>query len=1050
MNRQRQQSAGFVLATVLVLLLVVAAGALLLVEGGSTDTALADRTQQGLEADYVAQSALQHALAVANASSCGGYGLSSGMLGGNSYGATFSPTDGSPVTVTATATTAAGIQRTLVRTTEPVFQQMVSTTLSPTADSFIEGEDGHHDHNKATDRHLRTNSGADKIDRSLLQFDLSAIPTGSKILGATLRLYLDRSDGSDSLVEAFALTEAWVESEVTWNQATDTRNWTGGDFASTVYGSYMADGMGWKTMDLTLLAQRWVDQPTANHGVILSSPSASGDNKKEYVSSDDADASLHPSLIISYACECGVVCGGSTSNGPFAHWKLDDSSGGKAVDSIGDRNGELFNGPTWIEAGKVDGALSFDGNDDYVEVPHDDALPFTSEFSVALWARTNGAFTSQRLLSKEPTGSNDGFWLALQAGYLFVGVGGDIHTPPDAVVPDEWHHIAVTFSDDADRLVIYLDGAVVLDETVTATIAANTASLIMGSNWEGKTFAGPIDDVRIYDRELPAVEVAELAGVVPGELAHWPMDEASEFTANDVVGNHHGFLVEGAAWDKGYSGSGIRFSTAKDAVVVPHQNSLTFTDALTVSAWVMSDGFGGYDLVLSKGNGAPSINYYFGTLEDEMLFGFQGASSGQFTTSNLDLATGTWHHIAASFDAATDEVVLFHNGTVVAKGTSTAELPGNESNLYIGSSGGGSNWNGVLDDVRLFNVALSEGNVAELAAGGGGSPGGGAAPYVETYAQITPTVSGAWAVQDLSAFGVPANAVVEIAIVNDDIGNQRIGGVRAVGSTLERRMDLQEAEPGGRDVVVLHVQADAQSRIEYYAQRTDDIYFVLLGYWTVGAYQEGWATFESNVSNSWTRIDLSPYGAPGNAVVEIAIQNRSTNSQLIGGVRGPGTPADRHFNIHEAEGGGADLLSLYANADADGVIEVFSQASRAPSFHYAGYWSEPPGNYVEHHRRLGSPASASTWQSLDLSGIGSGRFVPQIVLANASTSREAEMGLRSSDGVGQRTLLLHEAEGGGYDLATMSIYYDDSTTVEWFSDRPSDHEFWLSGWWVLD
>jgi len=54
--------------------------------------------------------------------------------------------------------------------------------------------------------------------------------------------------------------------------------------------------------------------------------------------------------------------------GLFAHWKFVDGSGGTAVDSAGTNNGILNGEPTWTN-GRIEGALSFDGVDDYVAAP---------------------------------------------------------------------------------------------------------------------------------------------------------------------------------------------------------------------------------------------------------------------------------------------------------------------------------------------------------------------------------------------------------------------------------------------------------------------------------------------------------------------------------------------------------------------------------------------------------------------------------------------------------------------------------------------------------
>ncbi len=59
-------------------------------------------------------------------------------------------------------------------------------------------------------------------------------------------------------------------------------------------------------------------------------------------------------------------------------------------------------------------------------------------------------------------------------------------------------------------------------------------------------------------------------------------------------------------------------------------------------------------------------------------------------------------------------------------------------------------------------------------------------------------------------------------------------GVRAVGSSLDRYINLHEPESGGEDVVTLHVKADASSRIQWYHSRPADAHrFYLMGWWVL-------------------------------------------------------------------------------------------------------------------------------------------------------------------------------------------------------------------------
>ena len=117
-----------------------------------------------------------------------------------------------------------------------------------------------------------------------------------------------------------------------------------------------------------------------------------------------------------------------------------------------------------------------------------------------------------------------------------------------------------------------------------------------------------------------------------------------------------------------------------------------------------------------------------------------------------------------------------------------------------------------------------------------------------------------WVVRSLSSFGVPANAVVEVAVIIDSSGSQKWGGVRAVGSSLDRRFLLHESEGGGRDAVVIHVQANGSSEIEYFADQTSDVYFALLGYWNGGTYVERFDRFSAGSGGSWQDRNLGSYG----------------------------------------------------------------------------------------------------------------------------------------------------------------------------------------------
>ena len=94
----------------------------------------------------------------------------------------------------------------------------------------------------------------------------------------------------------------------------------------------------------------------------------------------------------------------SSTTGPIAHWKLDETSGTTASDSAGTYSGTLTNGPVWT-TGKINNALSFDGTDDYVTAGTGPTLANQS-FTVSAWAKRNTTGTDDWLFTQGSAATN--------------------------------------------------------------------------------------------------------------------------------------------------------------------------------------------------------------------------------------------------------------------------------------------------------------------------------------------------------------------------------------------------------------------------------------------------------------------------------------------------------------------------------------------------------------------------------------------------------------------------------------------------------------------
>lgn len=213
------------------------------------------------------------------------------------------------------------------------------------------------------------------------------------------------------------------------------------------------------------------------------------------------------------------------SSGLVGYWKMDEGSGTTSTDSSGNgNNGTLGSKTTWT-AGKIGGALKFNGvQSNYVNVTTNSGLPIYNQinYSVSMWVNGPPNQANGNLFSEaSSTSANPMFVLANQGGAdakLDVlirnnsGVAQLGHAKSTATVFDnKWHHIVWTDSNGTAKL--YVDG--VQDATnfnyTRSTLSINTTSIgHLNRGADEYNFNGSLDDVRIYNRALSAGEITQL------------------------------------------------------------------------------------------------------------------------------------------------------------------------------------------------------------------------------------------------------------------------------------------------------------------------------------------------------------------------------------------------------------------------------------------------------------------------------------------------------------------------------------------------------------
>ena len=196
---------------------------------------------------------------------------------------------------------------------------------------------------------------------------------------------------------------------------------------------------------------------------------------------------------------------------PVLWLKFGEGKGDVCKDSSPEGNDGAREGPTWV-TGLVDNALSFDGVNDYVQVPHSASLNISDVITLEAWiympARSSDlwgyvlckyTYTIYGLIIGGTTAPGDlQFW---------IGNSSVFSAAPHATLSlNTWYHVVATF--DGSVMKLYINGALNASTTVTRTIPTSTEDLFIGDRYDHtRHFKGVIDEVRIYNRALSAREI---------------------------------------------------------------------------------------------------------------------------------------------------------------------------------------------------------------------------------------------------------------------------------------------------------------------------------------------------------------------------------------------------------------------------------------------------------------------------------------------------------------------------------------------------------------
>lgn len=281
-----------------------------------------------------------------------------------------------------------------------------------------------------------------------------------------------------------------------------------------------------------------------------------------------------------------------------------------------------------------------------------------------------------------------------------------------SVATDIWKHVVITYNNSNTVAKIYVNGALVNQ----GSIGLNTfnTQFYLGSLLNSPTashFIGAMDDLLIYNRELSDSEVSQIYvdGTPPSNVA--VAEYSFDNTYNNLNGNSPFSSNSGTSFimDRHGNSNGalniVNTGTSATIINLPYSNT-----ARTISFWakvnVMQNP---YNMTFSYGQPSNS-NACGGSFKSDRVefFGFNNNFAGLTPNSS-----GTWYYFTYTYNG--NEAKIYKNGVVLNTINLNLNTINNNDIFKLGVGVGGElNFNGAIDDLKIYNYVLSDTEISNL------------------------------------------------------------------------------------------------------------------------------------------------------------------------------------------------------------------------------------------------------------------------------------------------------------------------------------------------
>jgi hypothetical protein len=412
----------------------------------------------------------------------------------------------------------------------------------------------------------------------------------------------------------------------------------------------------------------------------------------------------------------------------LAWWACDEGEGNIVGDASGNgHDGTFVNGdPVWVEG--VQGTAVELVGPTLVEVPPLDME--LTEATMAGWILPYGAQPdwSSIIMTRDPglaTGFNVlGYQLAYHwnddsASWSFRG--------GDMIAEDDWTFAAVTV--DPDKATFYVNGEKGSVNEITHEPCLWNSNIYLGGDgtesWLARRMVGALDNVYMYDRALSEGEIRYLAGFRAMDNPGTDNLIAAYAFENDVLdgsGNGNDATVNGdPVFVEGMVGMALEFDGSGDFLDCGANPILALTDAVSVSAWIKVAVAGADHKVGGNqdgANGGYKMSVYGDKIEFEIRTAANSAVLNRSVAGGTIIEVDTWYHVVGVYSLEDGYIRTYVNGELDRELLTTEALGASPGSLVIGAepfNTGSYNFNGIMDEVCVYNKALSAAEARYLA-----------------------------------------------------------------------------------------------------------------------------------------------------------------------------------------------------------------------------------------------------------------------------------------------------------------------------------------------